>query len=121
MFVFDLKNMSHPRTAVRGNWLGAGGMLLAMVVTLFKVSGAGWWAILLGLVVGGLVGAALAVRIGDAQLVGNRFTIARGADEVAYVELLPIGPGADDASRTQKTESAEPHSLNNRIKLKWVI
>ena len=34
LFIFDLKWMSHPRTAVRGNRTGALGMLLAIVVTL---------------------------------------------------------------------------------------
>ena len=34
LFILGLKNMAHPRTAVRGNLLGALGMLLAVVVTL---------------------------------------------------------------------------------------
>ncbi|GIW94922.1 MAG: NAD(P) transhydrogenase subunit beta [Pirellulaceae bacterium] len=34
LFIFGLKLMSHPRTAVRGNLLGALGMLLAIVVVL---------------------------------------------------------------------------------------
>ncbi len=34
LFIFGLKGLAHPRTAVRGNMLGACGMLLAIVVTL---------------------------------------------------------------------------------------
>ena len=34
LFIFGLKRMSHPRTAVTGNRLGALGMLLAVVATL---------------------------------------------------------------------------------------
>ena len=36
MFIFGLKFMGHPRTAVRGNLFGAGGMLLAIAVTLLS-------------------------------------------------------------------------------------
>jgi hypothetical protein len=34
LFIFGLKGLAHPRTAVRGNMMGALGMLLAVVVTL---------------------------------------------------------------------------------------
>ena len=34
LFIFGLKRMAHPRTAVRGNLYGALGMLLALAVTL---------------------------------------------------------------------------------------
>ncbi|HCQ01292.1 MAG TPA: NAD synthetase, partial [Candidatus Latescibacteria bacterium] len=33
LFVLGLKGLSHPRTAVRGNMLGALGMFIAVVVT----------------------------------------------------------------------------------------
>ena len=33
-FILGLKNMTHPRTAVRGNLLGAFGMLLAVLLAL---------------------------------------------------------------------------------------
>ena len=35
LFILGLKDLSHPRTAVRGNLIGAVGMLLAIVATLF--------------------------------------------------------------------------------------
>ncbi|MDP6483039.1 MAG: NAD(P)(+) transhydrogenase (Re/Si-specific) subunit beta, partial [Nitrospinota bacterium] len=34
LFVIGLKGLGHPRTAVRGNFLGALAMLIAVVVTL---------------------------------------------------------------------------------------
>ena len=34
LFIFGIRGLSHPRTAVRGNLLAAVGMLLAIVVTL---------------------------------------------------------------------------------------
>ena len=33
LFIVGLKGLSHPRTAVRGNLLGATGMLLAVIAT----------------------------------------------------------------------------------------
>lgn len=61
LFIFGLKSMSHPRTAVRGNLLGAAGMLLAIIVALF--SRHDYWYIVLGILIGGGIGATLAVRI----------------------------------------------------------
>ncbi|MDG2382583.1 MAG: NAD(P)(+) transhydrogenase (Re/Si-specific) subunit beta [Pirellulaceae bacterium] len=61
LFILGLKNMSHPRTAVRGNILGAIGMLLAIVVTLTTVDHYG--LIVIGILVGGAIGAVLAARI----------------------------------------------------------
>jgi NAD(P) transhydrogenase subunit beta len=37
LFIFGLKGMTHPRTAVRGNLLGAIGMLLAVLVTMLQL------------------------------------------------------------------------------------
>jgi NAD(P) transhydrogenase subunit beta len=68
MFIFGLKMMSHPRTAVRGNQTGALGMLLAIVVTLLdpQVKLGGWAAyitIAAGLLVGSGLGAWLAMTV----------------------------------------------------------
>ena len=45
LFIFDLKWMSHPRTAVRGNKLGSLGMVLAIAATL--ITGLWIWRLLL--------------------------------------------------------------------------
>ncbi|MEO8324444.1 MAG: NAD(P)(+) transhydrogenase (Re/Si-specific) subunit beta, partial [Nitrospirota bacterium] len=63
LFIFGLKGLTHPRTAVRGNFLGACGMLLAVVVTLTDQHIVSYEYIILGLVVGGAIGAVLAIRI----------------------------------------------------------
>ena len=64
LFIMGLKNMSHPRTAVRGNLLGAAGMLLAIVLTLFWDREITRYEYLVaGGVVGGVIGAVLAIRI----------------------------------------------------------
>ena len=61
LFIVGLKQMARPRTAVRGNLLGAVGMLLAVCVTFRDVSSLG--LIIGGLVIGSAVGGVLAVRI----------------------------------------------------------
>jgi NAD(P) transhydrogenase subunit beta len=65
MFIFGIKGLTHPRTAVRGNLIGALGMLLAAVVTLIDggFSAWGWVMVIAGLVIGTAAGAILAERI----------------------------------------------------------
>ena len=68
LFILGIKGLTHPRTAVRGNLLGASGMLLAVVATLVtkEVLGSGTQGlgmIVAGVVLGGTIGATLALRI----------------------------------------------------------
>ena len=63
LFILGLKGLSHPRTAVRGNLLGALGMLIAIVVTLLDKRIVDFSVILAGLVVGAAVGALLALKV----------------------------------------------------------
>jgi NAD(P) transhydrogenase subunit beta len=62
-FILAFKGLAHPRTAVRGNLIGAIGMLLAIVVTLLDKHILSYTAILAGIVVGGAIGAVLAIRV----------------------------------------------------------
>jgi NAD(P) transhydrogenase subunit beta len=63
MFIFGLKGLAHPRTAVRGNLIGAAGMLLAIVVTLLDRQILDYKVIVAGLIVGSVVGGLLAIKI----------------------------------------------------------
>ena len=63
LFIFGLKGLTHPRTAVRGNLLGSCGMLLAIVITLTDQGIVGFEVILAGIVIGAAIGAVLAVKI----------------------------------------------------------
>ena len=68
LFIFGIRGLTHPRTAVRGNMLGATGMLLAVIATLLdqQVFGAGTQALIWifsGVILGATVGATLALRI----------------------------------------------------------
>ncbi|MDJ0960021.1 MAG: NAD(P)(+) transhydrogenase (Re/Si-specific) subunit beta [Acidimicrobiia bacterium] len=62
-FIFGLKQLGSPRTARNGNMIASAGMLLAIVVTLIDQEIASWGTVIAGLVVGGAVGAALAIRV----------------------------------------------------------
>jgi NAD(P) transhydrogenase subunit beta len=62
LFILDLKMLAHPRTAVRGNQLGALGMVLAIVATLMSGTW-DWTYIILGIGVGSLIGAIAALRV----------------------------------------------------------
>ena len=68
LFILGIRGLTHPRTAVRGNMLGAAGMLLAVVATLLdrQIFGAGpqaFGVILAGVGLGAAIGATLALRI----------------------------------------------------------
>ncbi|MBT3601781.1 MAG: NAD(P)(+) transhydrogenase (Re/Si-specific) subunit beta [Candidatus Latescibacteria bacterium] len=62
-FIFGLKGLTHPRTAVRGNLYGALGMLSAVVVTLLDQQVVSVEYVFYGVVVGALIGGVLAMRI----------------------------------------------------------
>ena len=63
LFIFALKAMASPRTARAGNLLGAVGMLVAIIFTLVVLRGMDWTWIILGLVVGGAIGAVAATKV----------------------------------------------------------
>ncbi len=62
LFILGLKGLTHPRTAVRGNTLGALGMLLAAAVTL-AANGLRYELIAAGVAVGAILGAVAALRV----------------------------------------------------------
>jgi len=104
LFIFGLKGLSHPRTAVRGNLLGATGMLIAIVVTLLDRHIVSYTVIAAGLVVGSAIGAVLALKVrmtGMPQMVallngfgGGASVLVAGA---ALIETIVAGqPAATD-------------------------
>ena len=63
LFILGIKGLTKPATAVRGNMLSALGMLIAVVVTLLDSSIVSFTYILAGVLVGGVIGAVMALRI----------------------------------------------------------
>src|SRR5205809_3827557 len=62
-FILALRFLSSPATARRGNWIGAVGMLIAIVVTFAQHGIVSYWEIAVGMVVGGAFGAVAARRV----------------------------------------------------------
>jgi len=92
MFIVGLKLMSAPRTSVRGNLVGATGMALAIVTTLFDRGVTGYYFIVAGLVAGTVIGYIMAKRVemtSMPQLVGLLNGLGGGASVlVAFGDLL---------------------------------
>ena len=85
-FILAFKGLAHPRTAVRGNLIGAFGMLLAIVVTLLDKHILSYTAIFAGMLLGVLpVGTVL-------HIVGKRLD-ARRAKKVSEARQALIALG----------------------------
>ena len=63
LFILGLKGLTHPRTAVRGNFLGALGMLVAVAAVLFEQEILGIPGLIGGIAAGGVIGVILAARV----------------------------------------------------------
>jgi NAD(P) transhydrogenase subunit beta len=62
-FVLALRYLSSPATARRGTWVGAVGMVIAIVATFLKDNVSVTWEIIVGMLVGGAFGAVAARRV----------------------------------------------------------
>ncbi len=63
LFILGLKRLSSPATARSGNQIAAGGMLLALIVTVLGKSLDNLWWILLAIAIGSVVGFLMAQRV----------------------------------------------------------
>ncbi|MEM8855157.1 MAG: NAD(P)(+) transhydrogenase (Re/Si-specific) subunit beta, partial [Pseudomonadota bacterium] len=65
LFILALRGLSHPETSRRGNYMGMAGMAIAAVTTLLLAAPGvlGWILIVIGIGIGGTIGAVIARRI----------------------------------------------------------
>ena len=106
LFIFGIKGLTHPRTAVRGNLLGATGMLLAVVATLVdrEVLGTDSRSLLhiaAGIGLGAAIGATLALRIqmtAMPQMVALLNAFGGGAS--ALIAGAVLSAGGDPTAQT---------------------
>jgi proton-translocating NAD(P)+ transhydrogenase subunit beta len=65
LFILALRGLSSPETSRRGNYLGIAGMAIAIITTLFlaRPGWGGFGLIILGIAIGGAIGAFIARRI----------------------------------------------------------
>ncbi len=99
LFILGIKGMTHPRTAVRGNMLGAIGMLIAVVVTV-AMTHVQPWVWIGGMIVGTGVGAWMSARVQMTQMpqlvaLFNAFG-GIGSVLVAGAEVLHPAPTGTD-------------------------
>ena len=99
-FILALKGLSSPRTARRGNLLGAGGAALALLVTFFSFELRNLAAILVAIAVGTALAVPAAQRVQMTQmpqLVALFNGVGGGAAAlVAVLELIALGDHAGD-------------------------
>ena len=63
LFIFGIRQGTHPTSAKQGNMIAAGGMLIAVVTTLL-LDGIGNWGIIFGgIIVGGAIGVVASIRV----------------------------------------------------------
>ena len=94
LFILGLKGLTHPRTAVRGNLLGAFGMLLAVTATLCDHQVLGYTTIALGIALGAIVGAVMAIKVqmtAMPQLVALFNGLGGGASVLVAFAALALG------------------------------
>ncbi len=106
MFIFGLKGLTHPRTAVRGMQLGATGMFVAVLATVAAGGIISWTWVVAGLLIGSVLGifTAIWVPLTDVPQMVALFNGFGGAASflVAGVELATrvaaagAGTGTDD-------------------------
>ncbi|WP_216208625.1 NAD(P)(+) transhydrogenase (Re/Si-specific) subunit beta [Amycolatopsis aidingensis] len=63
LFIYGLMGMTGPRTAVRGNWIAAVGMGIAIVATLLMPGMSNWLLIALGVLLGTVIGVPSARKV----------------------------------------------------------
>ena len=63
LFILGLRYLNSPPTARFGNRLAAAGMLIALIGVVVQTTGVGWWAIAIGVAIGGAVGVVAALKV----------------------------------------------------------
>ena len=63
LFILGLKGLTSPRTALRGNLLGATGMLIAVAATLLARQIVSFELILVGIAIGSVIGVVAAIKV----------------------------------------------------------
>jgi NAD(P) transhydrogenase subunit beta len=92
LFIYGLMGLTGPKTAVRGNWIAAAGMAIALAATLLIPGVSNWWLIVIGIVIGTLLGVPSARQVkmtAMPQMVALFNGVGGGAVAlIAWVEFL---------------------------------
>ncbi len=63
LFIYGLHELNSPATAQRGNRFAMAGMVIALVSILVQTGAVGWWAVAIGVAIGGIVGIYAALKV----------------------------------------------------------
>jgi NAD(P) transhydrogenase subunit beta len=63
LFIYGLHELNSPATARRGNRFAMVGMIIALVSILVQTGAVGWWAVAVGVAIGGVVGIYAALKV----------------------------------------------------------
>jgi NAD(P) transhydrogenase subunit beta len=100
LFIVGLTGLRHPRTAVRGNLIAAGGMAIAVGATLLTDGMGNWGLIVLGIVIGTIIGVPAARNVkmtAMPQMVALFNGVGGGAVAlISWVEFRQTGGYVDD-------------------------
>lgn len=95
LFIIGIKGLSSPKSAPRGNQLGAFGMFIAIVATLLDQQVLSYQWIILGILIGSVIGMVWAIKVpmtGMPQMVAILNGLGGGASllvaSAAYLEML---------------------------------
>src|SRR5262245_18542159 len=103
LFVFGLKGLSRPKTARRGMNLAALGMLMAIVGTLLHHEIISYQLIILGMIIGSVIGAAMSIWM-PMTAMSQRTALSHAFGALAaslvgiseyYRHMVPGGGGID--------------------------
>ena len=96
LFVVGLKRLQSPATARKGNGLAALAMLLAIIATVLETGWIDWTWILVGVILGGVIGAAAARSVemtSMPELVGIFNAFGGGASALVAIAEFIAAPG----------------------------
>src|SRR4051794_16947073 len=100
LFIYGLMGLTGPKTAVRGNWIAAAGMVVAVVATLLLPGMSNWLLIAFGVVIGTAIGvpAARQVKMTAMPQMVALFNGAGGGAValIAWVEFRSSGGFGDE-------------------------
>jgi H+-translocating NAD(P) transhydrogenase subunit beta len=122
LFILGLKGLTHPKSAVRGNKLGALGMLIAVVAVLLSQEVISYGQLAIGLGIGAVLGAILAVKIQMTAMpqlvaifngfggIASAFVAAASYEAVIggvpFVDMLAADPLSQSAATTSVSVAA---------------
>lgn len=113
LFIFGLKGLTHPRTAVRGNLIGSMAMTLAIAATVWFLWVSGkieWPWIIIGMIVGTFIGVLMAVKVpmtGMPQMVGILNGFGGGASFLVAGAELAVTAAAVRAAHAAGADAGE--------------